>query len=148
MSLRVLIVEDEALIALDVALQMEDLGHEVVATVGDADAALDAARDGIDLALVDVTLRDGATGPGLGETLSRAHGATVIYLTADPRRVSADAAGPVGILPKPCTGEALGRAVRFAESLRAGRPALPPVELRLLLGAAPAIERGGRQAHL
>ncbi|WP_338661363.1 response regulator [Pararoseomonas sp. SCSIO 73927] len=139
MSLRALIVEDEALIALDLVYSLEALGHEVIAMAADSVEALAAARDGVDLALVDLNLRDGPTGPALGETLARTHGATVIYLTANPRQIGPGVHGPVGILPKPYTEATLTQAVRFATSLREGRAALPPAELRLLAGAAPAI---------
>ncbi|MCR0983038.1 response regulator [Roseomonas populi] len=139
MSLRALIVEDEALIALDLAYSMEAMGHEVIATAADSVEALAAAQDGVDLALVDLNLRDGPTGPGLGETLARAYGATVIYLTANPQQIGPGVHGPVGILPKPYTEKSLDQALRFAVSLREGRAALPPTEMRLLAGAAPAI---------
>ncbi|MFH5925843.1 response regulator [Roseomonas xinghualingensis] len=136
MSQRVLIVEDEALIALDLSHCLEAMGHEVVATVVDSEEALSVAPQGIDLALVDLNLRDGPTGPALGETLARKWGATVIYLTANPGQVAPGIAGPVGILPKPFTDAALTQAVSFAASLREGGSAVPPSELRLLAGAA------------
>lgn len=147
MAQRVLIVEDEALIALDLTFCLEALGHEVIGTAADSVEALAAAQDGVDLALVDLNLRDGPTGPALGERLAREMGATVIYLTANPRQVSPAISGPVGILPKPYTEAALAKAVRFALSVREGRLAAPPDELRLLVGAA-AFEGVGGQACL
>jgi len=137
MSQRVLIVEDEVLIALDLASTLEDLGHEIVATASDSAEALASAREGIDIALVDLNLRDGPTGPSLGETLARDWGATVIYLTANPRQVSPCCNGPVGVLSKPYTDDALAATLRFAVSLREGGAACPPKALRLLGGAAP-----------
>ena len=147
MSQRVLIVEDEALIALDLTFCLESLGHEVIATAADSVEALSVAHEGLDLALVDLNLRDGPTGPALGERLAREFGATVIYLTANPRQVSPAISGPVGILPKPYTLAALEKAVGFALSLRAGRLTAPPDELCLLSGAA-ALEGVGGQARL
>ncbi|WP_458094142.1 response regulator [Roseomonas sp. WA12] len=147
MSQRVLIVEDEALIALDLTFCLEALGHEVIATASDSVEALSVAHEGVDLALVDLNLRDGPTGPALGERLAQEFGATVIYLTANPRQVNPDISGPVGILPKPYTLAALENAVGFALSLRAGRLTVPPDELRLLSGAA-AFERVCGQARL
>jgi CheY-like chemotaxis protein len=147
MSQRVLIVEDEALIALDLTFCLEALGHEVIATAADSAEALSVAHEGVDLALVDLNLRDGPTGPALGERLAREFGATVIYITANPRQVSPAASGPVGILPKPYTLAALEKAVGFALSLRAGRRTVPPDELCLLAGAA-AFEGAGGQARL
>jgi DNA-binding response OmpR family regulator len=119
----------------------------VVATATDSAGAIAAARDGIDLALVDLNLRDGPTGPALGETLACDWDATVIYVTANPRQVGPCVRGPVGILPKPYTEKALAGAVRFAVSLREGQAAAPPAELHLLAGATPALERAGGQAR-
>jgi CheY-like chemotaxis protein len=136
MPQRVLIVEDEALIALDLSCCLEAMGHEVVAMAVDSEEALAVASQGVDLALVDLNLRDGPTGPALGEALARKWGATVIYLTANPNQVVPEIAGPVGILPKPFTDRALSRTVSFAVSLREGGSAEPPSELRLLAGAA------------
>lgn len=147
MSQRVLIVEDEILIALDLAYALEDMGHEVIATAADSREALAYAREGVDIALVDLNLRDGPTGPLLGETLARDCGATVIYLTANPGQVSRDSSGPVGILPKPFTDDALAATLRFAVSLREGQAVRPPADLRLLGRRAP-MECGGREPRL
>lgn len=147
MSQRILIVEDEILIALDLAYALEDMGHEVVATAADSTEALSHARDGVDIALVDLNLRDGPTGPSLGEALARDWGATVIYLTANPGQVSRDSTGPVGILPKPFTDAALAATLRFAVSLREGNTVRPPEDLRLLGRRAP-VECDGRQPGL
>jgi CheY-like chemotaxis protein len=148
MSQRVLIVEDEALIALDLSYTLESMGHEVVAVAADSGEALAVAPEGLDLALVDLNLKDGPTGPALGEALAREWGATVIYLTANPRQVEPTVTGPVGILPKPFTDRALAQAVRFALSLREGEVAPPPKELLLLAGApAPAESLGGQARY-
>ncbi|WP_426955849.1 response regulator [Muricoccus radiodurans] len=148
MPQRVLIVEDEALIALDLSHALESMGHEVVAIAADSAAARAAAPEGIDLALVDLNLRDGPTGSALGEDLARDWGTTVIYLTANPRQVRVGVNGPVGILPKPFTDASLHEAVRFALSVRHGRQAVAPEELRLLAGAPPAVQGIGREPRL
>ena len=63
MTARILIIEDEALVAMELRFVLEDLGHEVVGTAADAKAAHAlAAETEIDLALVDIHLSDGATG--------------------------------------------------------------------------------------
>jgi CheY-like chemotaxis protein len=57
-GLRVLVVEDEPLIAIDLETTLADLGCLVVATASDAAAALELARtSAIDIALVDLTLQ-------------------------------------------------------------------------------------------
>ena len=58
---RVLIIEDNALIALDLETQMEDLGCDVVGVAVTAAQAIDTARRTLpDLALVDLQLADGS----------------------------------------------------------------------------------------
>jgi CheY-like chemotaxis protein len=55
---RVLLVEDEAIIAILMEDLLDELGCEVVATAGQLDDAVDAARTGqFDLAFLDVNLR-------------------------------------------------------------------------------------------
>jgi CheY-like chemotaxis protein len=59
---RILIVEDEYLIAMNVASEIAELGGKVVGVVGSADDALDviAATD-VDGAIIDITLTGGPT---------------------------------------------------------------------------------------
>lgn len=60
---RVLIVEDEQLVAMSLSLMMEDLNHAVCAIAGTGAAAIaEAERHRPDLALVDVGLRGGMDG--------------------------------------------------------------------------------------
>ena len=60
MTSRVLIVEDELLIALDLQDTLEDDGHEVVGIARDMATALSHAQDA-SVALVDLNLTDGRT---------------------------------------------------------------------------------------
>lgn len=56
-QLRVLVIEDEALVAMLIEDMLADLGHRVVATAGRLDQGLAAAdQDGFDIALLDVNL--------------------------------------------------------------------------------------------
>jgi AmiR/NasT family two-component response regulator len=54
---RVLIADDEHLVATGLAAAVRELGHDVVAVVGDGEAALEAARKNTpDLALLDIRM--------------------------------------------------------------------------------------------
>ncbi|MEZ5842491.1 MAG: HWE histidine kinase domain-containing protein [Hyphomicrobiaceae bacterium] len=56
---RVLVVEDEALLAVDIAAMLEGAGYKVVGPVGNASAALSLIdENGCDAALLDITLRN------------------------------------------------------------------------------------------
>ena len=129
MTARILIIEDEALVAMELRLVLEDLGYVVVGTAPDARTARGlATRGGVELALVDIHLSDGATGVGLGQELGEAFGVTVLYMTANPGMVSHGVPGTIGVLTKPTDEGCVREAVEYALHLRRGEPApvVPP----------------------
>lgn len=133
MTARILIIEDEALVAMEMRFVLEDLGYDVVGTAATAQAALDLAQAGpVDVALVDIHLSDGPTGVELGRELAQVGGVSVIYVTANPGMLLDGVAGTIGVLCKPTDEVAVQSAVEFALNRREGRPekAGPP-ELRL-----------------
>ena len=85
---RVLIVEDEAVLATTLELIIEDAGHQVVGWALDAAQASRLANDHRpDLALVDIQLKHGDDGVAVARELTEEHGVAVIFLTAqaDPK---------------------------------------------------------------
>ena len=129
MTARILIIEDEALVAMELRFVLEDLGHEVVATVADAATARQIVRETeVDLALVDIHLSDGPTGVALGRELGQELGVTVLFMTANPGMVRGGVAGTIGVLTKPTDERAVQTAVDYALRRREGRPTLyaPP----------------------
>ena len=80
MKMRVLVVEDEAVVAMLLEDMLIDLGHEVVAALGRIDQAMEAAGTlDLDLAILDVNLNGVLTYP-LAEAL-KARGVPVIFAT-------------------------------------------------------------------
>lgn len=126
----ILIVEDEILVALEIESVLEELGYTVLGIAADLEGALAYAHHHIDLALVDLNLRDGLTGPEIGATLAREHEVGVLFLTANPRLLGDGIAGTIGVLTKPTDEDALTSAVAFAIRRRKGEPAEPPGALR------------------
>ena len=129
MPARVLIVEDEILTAMELEAVLSERGFEVVGIAQDAASARAlAAECRIDLALVDVNLRDGRTGIRLGAELARDGAAKVIYLTAHPLPSHERPAGVVGLLTKPSDETAVVSALDYAmhrhENLLPPPPAL------------------------
>lgn len=118
---------------MDLRLMLEDLGHEVVATVADAQAARDVVRDSeIDLAMVDIHLSDGPSGIAIGRELAQEHGVTVMFLTGNPGMVREGVSGVIGVMGKPIDDRLVSRAVAFALARREGINDLPaPPALRL-----------------
>lgn len=133
MSARILVIEDEALVAMELRFVLEDLGHEVVGTAADARTARRLVEDTeVDLALVDIHLSDGPTGIELGRELGQELGVTVLFMTANPGMVRNGVAGTIGVLSKPTDERAVQTAVDYALCRRAGRPVeYAPPELRL-----------------
>ena len=133
MSARILIIEDEALVAMELRFVLEDLGHEVVGTVADARSAREVVQETeVDLALVDIHLSDGPTGIELGRDLGQELGVTVLFMTANPGMVRNGVAGTIGVLSKPTDERAVQTAVDYALRRRAGRPIeYAPPELQL-----------------
>ncbi|QBX36967.1 response regulator [Brevundimonas sp. S30B] len=133
MTARILIVEDEALVAMELRFVLEDLGHEVVGVASDARTAMNIVRETeVDLALVDIHLSDGPTGVELGRELGQEIGVTVLYMTANPGMVRDGVAGTIGVLSKPTDERAVQTAVDYALRRRKGEPVeYAPPELQL-----------------
>ena len=69
---RILVVEDETLIAMEIEATLEALGCEIVGPVGTLETALQLAREmTLDAAILDVTIRGGKSYSVANELLSR-----------------------------------------------------------------------------
>lgn len=133
MTARILIIEDEALVAMELRFVLEDLGHDVVGTAADARTARNLVRETeVDLALVDIHLSDGPTGVELGRELAQDMGVTVLFMTANPGMVRNGVAGAIGVLSKPTEERAVQKVVDYALRRRVGETVdQAPVELQL-----------------
>ena len=130
MTARILIVEDEMLVAFELEAILEDLGHEPAGIVPDLQAAELYFDEALDLALVDLNLRDGLTGPQIGERLGE-KGVTVLFITANPSLLGDGIAGAVGVITKPTDERTVAAAVDYALGVREGRSIAPPPALKL-----------------
>jgi DNA-binding response OmpR family regulator len=113
MSKTVLIVEDEIFVALEIEQIVEDTGFDVGAIAADREAAL-AAAEHCDIALVDLNLRDGPTGPSIGMELASRFGIRVIYVTANPAQIGDAAVAALGVITKPFRAHSISAALRLA----------------------------------
>ena len=113
MSKKVLIVEDEIFVALEIEQIVEDAGFTVQAIAADRDAALADVGD-CDIALVDLNLRDGPTGPQIGMELAAQHGVRVIYVTANPAQIGGASVAALGVITKPFRAHSITAALQLA----------------------------------
>jgi DNA-binding response OmpR family regulator len=102
---RVLIVEDEAMVATYIADVLQESGFAVAGMASTGAEALSIARDDtIDVALVDIKLAGAMDGIEFASTIRRDHGIGTIFLSGatDPRIFErARVAAPLGFLHKP-----------------------------------------------
>jgi len=113
----VLIVEDEAVLAMDLEAIVEDCGHNVFgeAMALDEVEAFDQAQ-GPDVALVDLNLARGSSGLDVCAYIRRHWPDTaVIFVTANPKQIPGDFGGAHGVIPKPFSRSGLLLAMRFIE---------------------------------
>lgn len=121
-GLRILVVEDEALIALELECLLDDLGYVTVGVAGNSAEAIALGRTmAPDVALVDIHLIDGPTGVDVARELSLDPRTSVVFMTANEKRIPADFAGAVGVIAKPYSERAVAGALHYVAEVRAGR---------------------------
>jgi two-component system, cell cycle sensor histidine kinase and response regulator CckA len=115
-SYRILVVEDEGLIAHDIAMRLKALGHAVIAQVGTADEAVEKAAQA-DLVLMDIRLDGHADGVEAATQIRDRYHVPVIFLTANADRATIDRAKiaePYGYIVKPLAPAALASSIEMA----------------------------------
>jgi len=125
---RVLIIEDESIIAMDIEAIVREMGHEVTGTAATRDEAVEIGRaDQPDLILADIQLADDSSGiDAVNDLLERFPDTPVIFITAFPERLlTGERPEPAFLIAKPFTPpqviSAVSQAMFFAstETLRA-----------------------------
>ena len=132
--LSVLIVEDEALLAVELGFLVREAGGVDVGHALDSAGAVAMARQlQPDIALVDVHLADGPTGVEAARQIAEGDGAMVLFMTANVKRLPEDLAGACGVIGKPYSDRAVRRALTYlARCLQDGAvPGPPPPGLAL-----------------
>lgn len=125
MGAKILIVEDEFLVALQLEDMLSDAGHEVIGIVPDR-ASLCTVAEPPQVALVDLNLRDGPSGPQIARELAEKYGTRVVYVTANPQQIGEPAPTAVGVVQKPFSPSAILAAIRYASADATTTHAPPP----------------------
>ena len=133
-ALRVMIVEDEALLLMQMENLIEDEGHSVVGTaMSSEEAILVAEAVEPDVMFVDVHLLDGPTGVDIARRFRDRKNMMVVFLTANAQRIPGDFEGAAGVIAKPLSQAGIGAAIKYiSECVRRPPPKLPlPFEFTL-----------------
>ena len=114
---RVMIIEDETIIAMDLKGIVQAMGHEVTVIARTHSAAIQLAGDRQpDLILADIQLADGSSGiDAVNELLTSLGDLPVIFITAFPERLlTGDRPEPAFLISKPYSEEQVRSAVSQA----------------------------------
>jgi len=115
---RILVVEDEALVAENLRHSLRDLGYSVAGIADTAEEAIGLAREHKpDLVLCDIRIKGPEDGTAAARTLSRELDVPVVFLTAHADEATLQRAwqtGPFGYVVKPYSERDLRIAIEIA----------------------------------
>ena len=115
---KILIVEDEAIIALEIQSHLEDLGYEVTGIANSGEGAIKKIKENqVDLILMDIHLKGDMDGIETAEIIQTIRPVSIIFLTANSDKKVIDRAKrtkPNGYLLKPFKTEELKVAIEMA----------------------------------
>ncbi|MDQ2094971.1 response regulator [Rhodalgimonas zhirmunskyi] len=114
---RVMVIEDEAIIAMDLQDIIGDMGHAITGVARTASAAVELfSKERPDLILSDIQLADGSSGiDAVNEILKAAGDIPVIFITAFPERLlTGERPEPAFVITKPYNEDQVRSAVSQA----------------------------------
>jgi DNA-binding NtrC family response regulator len=122
---RILIVEDDLMIALDLEDTLSELGFHVAGLASSHEHAIKLAPDS-DIAFVDVNLSDGASGPEIGRILAERFGISVVFMTGNAELVASGVPGTLGVVSKPVSSATVVEMLKYTIAIRANEAAPIP----------------------
>ena len=135
--LRILLVEDEALILMQLEALVEDAGHVVAGTAMRAGEAIELAGAlRPDLAFVDLSLCDGGSGLVVARALRQIDGLMVVFITANPLRLGDDLEGAAGVIGKPFSRAVVAGGMAYLEACVRHPPPVGTLPMGMRMAAA------------
>ena len=132
MASQIMIVEDEFLIAMELEQIVGNLGYDCIGVADDTVSAIDLVAKNPDIALVDVNLSDGPTGPIIGARLANEYGVKVVFVTANPQQLGDGVEGTLGAVTKPVEIELLKDVLNYLVEVTKDNEAVqPPPRMKL-----------------
>jgi DNA-directed RNA polymerase specialized sigma24 family protein len=130
---RVLIIEDEPIIALDLTRLVRELGHDVVGSAATHHEAVEMAKATLPgLVLADIRLADGSNGIDAANEILAEMDVPVIFITAFPEHLlTGERPEPAFLITKPFREEAVKALVAQALFFHAPRAETAPAQAAL-----------------
>ena len=117
-SKRVLIVEDEAILAFTLKRILESAGHDVIGTTAYGEAAVESAVSGRpDIVLMDIFLKGEMNGIEAATLINEKVNASIIFITGNSDAATHEQAmrtGPAAYIQKPVQKKEILEAMRLA----------------------------------
>jgi YesN/AraC family two-component response regulator len=127
LSIQVVIVEDERLVARDIAQILQGQGYKICAIASDGKTAIQKVVEFVpDLVLLDIRINGDTDGIDVADHIQSFYDIPIIYLTAfsDPETLKrAQATNPMGYVVKPFRRDQLLSSVTIALSTHAAKKA-------------------------
>jgi two-component system, response regulator PdtaR len=124
--MRILLIEDDAIIALAAEAALRAAGHDVIGPICDSDQAVAlAVQQRPHLALVDINLAGGEEGVAIARRLN-ALGVRSVFARGQPDIARAHKDAAMGVLEKPYSDLALQNTIPVLESVLQGGTPPPP----------------------
>ncbi|EWY36812.1 regulator [Skermanella stibiiresistens SB22] len=121
--MRILIVEDDGILAASLGMMLEGSGHEVVGHAATVKTAMDLARrHRPTLTLVDIDLGPGGSGIAAARGMRKHLGLTCLFVTDQVERARGAADAALGMLAKPYTRDMVVAGVGAVEALMKNKP--------------------------
>ncbi len=132
-DINILVVEDDPAIAIDIALNLESQGYNVIGPTHTARKALEyLEKERINLAILDINISGDRSGVDLAEIINDRYAIPFIYLTSYSDRDTIQKAAstyPATYLVKPFKEEDLAPAIEIALVKSQELPGLPGIEI-------------------
>ncbi|MDB5364397.1 MAG: cheY [Rhodospirillales bacterium] len=136
-KLKILVAEDDAILAYALELVVHEAGHEMVGPFPTAAAALGAIGEiGPDVAFVDIGLDGLTNGVALAQVLTARFGTTVFLVSGDRRTALGSRGAAYGFIEKPATETTFRAALVHATAVRGGATEALPAGIVPLAAAA------------
>lgn len=120
----VLLVEDNAILAMAIQDELESAGHTVIGPAWSAaEARTLLLANAIEMALVDIDLQDGRTGGDLAKEIKYSHACPVIFTTGQQHMAEAWQDYAFGCLEKPFDPKVVVTIIDVFEQGSAGKAA-------------------------